>query len=263
MSDLFGSIKKGLKSVKKTVKRNLNESEIYNSVKNTALSNALSVGENFVPILKESEFYEKGTITPEEFVESGDLLIKNYPCWTWMGATSKEKTKPFLPKDKQYLVIRGVPCLKRVSEMNEGMKETVTIDGWTSLVDQNYYEKEQQKRLLRKENVKKEILDEILDSDEQYYSNEDVLVDEMMYDAEAILDDVTDHMDNIDINNEKEKEKSGFLDKEDDSWDTVDKFESNSNILSSRSYDLSLTYDRYYQTPKVWLSGTDEYGSPL
>ena len=35
------------------------------------------------------------------------------------------------------------------------------------------------------------------------------------------------------------------------------------NIVHTRSYDLSLTYDKYYQTPRVWLFGYDEERSPL
>jgi ubiquitin-like-conjugating enzyme ATG3 len=35
------------------------------------------------------------------------------------------------------------------------------------------------------------------------------------------------------------------------------------NILKTRTYDLSITYDKYYQTPRVWLSGYDEHRSVL
>ncbi|KAL0317665.1 UNVERIFIED_CONTAM: Autophagy-related protein 3 [Sesamum angustifolium] len=30
------------------------------------------------------------------------------------------------------------------------------------------------------------------------------------------------------------------------------------NILLTRTYDVSITYDKYYQTPRVWLTGYDE-----
>lgn len=33
--------------------------------------------------------------------------------------------------------------------------------------------------------------------------------------------------------------------------------------LSSRRYDISITYDNYYRTPRVWLFGFDENGSAL
>lgn len=30
------------------------------------------------------------------------------------------------------------------------------------------------------------------------------------------------------------------------------------NIVKSRSYDLYITYDAYYRTPRFWLYGYDE-----
>lgn len=33
--------------------------------------------------------------------------------------------------------------------------------------------------------------------------------------------------------------------------------------MRSRRYDVSITYDKYYQTPRIWLFGYDENGSPL
>jgi ubiquitin-like-conjugating enzyme ATG3 len=29
-------------------------------------------------------------------------------------------------------------------------------------------------------------------------------------------------------------------------------------ILQTRTYDLHITYDKYYQTPRLWLCGYDE-----
>jgi ubiquitin-like-conjugating enzyme ATG3 len=37
----------------------------------------------------------------------------------------------------------------------------------------------------------------------------------------------------------------------------------NDAILYTRTYDLSITYDKYYQTPRVWLFGYDEKNVPL
>ncbi|RKO94938.1 hypothetical protein CAUPRSCDRAFT_10187 [Caulochytrium protostelioides] len=37
----------------------------------------------------------------------------------------------------------------------------------------------------------------------------------------------------------------------------------NDNILRTRTYDLSITYDKYYQTPRVWLAGYSESRQPL
>lgn len=35
----------------------------------------------------------------------------------------------------------------------------------------------------------------------------------------------------------------------------------NENIIKVRSYDVSITYDKYYQTPRVWLTGYADDGS--
>ena len=35
------------------------------------------------------------------------------------------------------------------------------------------------------------------------------------------------------------------------------------NIVKTRVYDLSITYDIYYQTPRLWLVGYDELHEPL
>jgi hypothetical protein len=29
-------------------------------------------------------------------------------------------------------------------------------------------------------------------------------------------------------------------------------------LLAARTYDISITYDKYYQTPRAWLMGYDE-----
>jgi len=68
------------------------------------------------PVLKESKFKEHGRITPEEFVAAGDFLSYKFPVWTWeRGDTSK--ARDYLPADKQYLVTRGVPCLRRATSL--------------------------------------------------------------------------------------------------------------------------------------------------
>lgn len=41
---------------------------------------------------------------------------------------------------------------------------------------------------------------------------------------------------------------------EDDSPDNVDE----GGILKTRTYDLHITYDKYYQTPRLWIFGYDE-----
>jgi ubiquitin-like-conjugating enzyme ATG3 len=35
------------------------------------------------------------------------------------------------------------------------------------------------------------------------------------------------------------------------------------STIRSRRYDMSITYDNYYRTPRIWMFGYDENGSPL
>merc|ERR1719499_891017 len=37
----------------------------------------------------------------------------------------------------------------------------------------------------------------------------------------------------------------------------------NSEIVRTRTYDISILYDKYYQVPPVYLRGYDEYSNPL
>lgn len=35
------------------------------------------------------------------------------------------------------------------------------------------------------------------------------------------------------------------------------------NIVQTRTYDLYITYDKFYQTPRLWLVGYNEHNKPL
>lgn len=65
---------------------------LFNSIK----SAALSVGEKFVPILKESKFKETGVLTPEEFIIAGDYLTHHFPTWSWSKAVNSSYEKDYM-----------------------------------------------------------------------------------------------------------------------------------------------------------------------
>lgn len=52
---------------------------------------------------------------------AGDFLSYKFPTWSWSAASSSDAkyTRDFLPAEKQYLISRGVPSLRRVRQMEK------------------------------------------------------------------------------------------------------------------------------------------------
>ena len=75
-----------------------------------------SAREWLTPVLKDTQFLEKGVLSPEEFVVAGDYLTRLSPAWRWARG-EPAKRRPYLPADKQYLVTSGVPSHHRVRSL--------------------------------------------------------------------------------------------------------------------------------------------------
>ena len=85
-------------------------------MKNTIYNQYTRIASTFMGTLKESVFLQKGLLTPEEFVLAGDTLVAKCPTWEWAAADDgKVDTK--MPKEKQFLVTKKVPCPKRISDL--------------------------------------------------------------------------------------------------------------------------------------------------
>ncbi|BBG97276.1 Autophagy-related protein 3 [Prunus dulcis] len=84
-----------------------------------------------------SAFKEKGVLSVTEFVTAGDNLVSKCPTWSWESG-EPSKRKPYLPPEKQYLITRNVPCLRRAASIEEeyeaaGMEvllDNEDNDGW-------------------------------------------------------------------------------------------------------------------------------------
>jgi len=233
----------------------------------TTLGYLRSVREWAYPTRTSSAFLEKGVLTPEEFVRAGDELVFRCPTWSWESGEAS-KLKSYLPPDKQYLVTRNVPCQTRVDEMEAELAQVLNKnqperhagdvdDGDDEWLISN---------ILRADdtgNVEEEF--DILDETGEIVDTAPAV--ESPPAAAPTAADTNDGGDDDGYADMADFEDDNVLMDDDNVAKTTATDEanddSNDNTLSVRTYDLSITYDKYYQTPRVWMVGTSAQNQPL
>ena len=170
--------------------------------------------EQIMPDPNGDYFETHGTLSPDQFVQCGNVLVNNCPSWMWDGG-KKESRHNFLPPDKQFL--------------------------YTTNILSN--------RIIEKEVYQEHIVKETNTDNENWV--------------------LTDHFNILPSKKQKENDSNniGFqgqeveldLDIEDD----PDVLTDNDKDVNTRKYDLYITYDKYYQTPKFWIFGYNYDNVPL
>jgi ubiquitin-like-conjugating enzyme ATG3 len=204
----------------------------------TAMGYFRAAREWAMPTLKTSAFLEKGVLTPAEFVHAGDELVFRCPTWQWEGG-DPNLAKSYLPPDKQYLITRNVPCRERVTAMEKMLDMEVDgEDDWlvSHMIKQSEKDLEDEFDILDEtgEIVEKEPKPDV--SAESAAAGEDEYADMADYEDDNVLQDDAA---------------------------VLETPPQNDNIVRVRTYDLSITYDKYYQTPRVWMVGRSAEGQPL
>ncbi|KAK4475375.1 hypothetical protein MN116_002437 [Schistosoma mekongi] len=240
------------------------------TVRQAVTRTALGLAEYVTPVLKTTKFRETGVITPDEFVAAGDFLV--YHCPTWQWAIGDKPARPYLPKEKQYLVTRSVPCYKRVKQMTDHNEEFEKVleeeDGDGGWVDTHHYATKYGDLNPEVEKTNEMSVPPVLHSHKEFNLDEIRISDcedEEDEDMEAFLQSgMLDECDPAAVKARTKVVNEGNTNQAVANFDIDQKIDrENNGILQTRTYDLYITYDKYYQTPRLWLFGYDEQHQPL
>jgi len=231
----------------------------------------------FSPVLKESLFYEKGVLTPEEFVQAGDELVAKCGSWRWDEGTSR---KNYLPEKKQYLIARKIPSLRRANYGLQDAKEAV-VDTDVDLDTEGWLETHVGTDVKKSKPSEVQEIDvdglEIGDDDEAKIrsvskptmtTTQDIQKEKEKEKEEEVIGEIGDEGEIIaeqenDGGTLIENNSSSNLVTTTTSTKILKTEEPDDNLVKTRTYDISVTYDKYYQTPRVFLSGHNEHNEPL
>lgn len=169
---------------------------LNNKIKHTLYEKYKEVVVSLTNPISRSEFQDTGKITPQEFIDAGDVLVQKFPAWEWCSGLSN--IQPSLPNNKKFLKLSKVISKNRPS--------------FEDFISTQHDEWEITESLNKNENNNDKNNPDIIDLDED--EDED------------------------DINNYK-----------------------NNNLL--RIYDLTIIYDQYYATPRLYLIGYNYESIPL
>jgi len=230
------------------------------------------------PVLKESKFKEHGRITPEEFVAAGDFLAYKFGVWSWEKGDAS-KTREYLPPDKQYLLTRGVPCLRRATSLaytdaDEDAERLLNFGDSSATGDEG-------DEWVETHAGRNHTTDTAVNAGE--------IADIPDLDGPGETDGVTSAMGGLNLGttpvaateipdmDEIPDMEEDDLEAGDDEATAAPKVPAKTpgvidaaeievakgNLLQVRTYDVMITYDKYYQTPRIWLIGYDENRTPL
>jgi len=211
----------------------------------------------------------------EEFVAAGDFLAYKFPVWTWEKGEAS-KAREYLPSDKQYLLTRGVPCLRRATALAytdaDEDAERLLVGDLSSTGNEvdEWVETHTGRPSAHDSAGNAGTIDDIPDLDgagdvDHLASGIGKVSLSEHHSAEASetpdLDDIPDMEEDLEGGDDEATVAPPKPANE--VPNTADIEVAKGNLLQVRTYDVMITYDKYYQTPRIWLLGYDEKGTPL
>jgi len=194
-------------------------------IKKKLYDNYKSLAEKVLPDLKTSNFVQTGMLTKKEFQITGNYLIQNDPLWEWQ-------------KEGVCLIKRRIRCTR------EEIKEDTTDNG-----DSNSF------------NV-------------YSYKSSSLNAPQNITNANTNTNTNTENMTNNTHITQDNRVEDGFESDdsmgmsylEDDSLIYADEASLSAlpkTIDTAHYYDITITYDDYYRTPRIWFQGTNTSGKFL
>ncbi|KAI1325669.1 autophagocytosis associated protein [Xylariaceae sp. FL0255] len=204
---------------------------------NYVYSTVNALRDKYTPVSHTSTFRKTGMITPEEFIAAGDYLVFKFPTWSWGEAESPAQQVDYLPKEKQFLVTRNVPCNRRLNDDfagDAGHEEAVVGDG------ADFKSKGQ-------------------GDDDDGWLRTGGLTSSQPLKAKDVrtVDDAGNVGDSID-----DEDDIPDMEDEDDDEAIIRDNDAQTKTGSRRTYTLYIMYSPYYKTPRLYLSGYAD-GQPL
>ncbi|GFH15703.1 autophagy-related protein 3, partial [Haematococcus lacustris] len=208
-------------------------------------------------------------LTPEQFLAAGDYLVRACPTWLWCALSRRSAAKPleggdakkkrtYFPADKQYLVTRNVPCLRRAADAEACNAEFAlggTEEGWVAT---------------HKDPAAADSTQAAADSAIPSIDDSEVPgripgpAPVAAAAAPRVDDDIPDISElELAAADDEAALPPAIVAATQGRGNYLQAQEPPDTILRTRTYDLYITYDQYYQVPRLWLVGYDESRQPL
>jgi ubiquitin-like-conjugating enzyme ATG3 len=87
----------------------------FDMAKNFANNMTQEIGKKLAPPPEKDVFQENGELSPNEFKQAGDHLVKICTDWQWKPSLNPKYQSKYLPEAQQYLVLENNLCKRRLN----------------------------------------------------------------------------------------------------------------------------------------------------